>query len=148
MNRVILVGYLTKEPEVRLASNGKTVASFTLAVSEGGRSSLSKFTQYIDCVAWGEIAETLQSYTKKSCKLLVVGSLHSVSWFKPDGSKAYKIEVSVREIELLTSKVDSQRLNKTNFDGGDGENGNNFSNLQLELPINNSFEEIEIKAPF
>lgn len=118
MNNVILTGRITKEIEISFTSSGKTFARFTLAVDKG----LSKekrqqaeakgqaTADFINCVAWGKTAETLQKYTAKGKKILVYGSIETGSYTAQDGSKRYTTDVLVNRAEILEF-VDNNNFN-------------------------------------
>ena len=99
MNKVILVGRLTKEPEVRYTPNGKAVASFTLAVDNGFGE--NKKTDFIPIVVWGNSAEFCGNNLNKGSKVLVDGRLQVRSYDAKDGSKRYVTEVIANFLEAL-----------------------------------------------
>lgn len=114
MNKVILVGRLTKDPEIRVTQSGKKVASFSIAVDDGKDSSGQRVSQYFSCSCWDQQAELLEMYVKKGHRLAVVGKLQNRSWDKPDGTKGYATDVSVREIEMLTTKAEAEGIQALN----------------------------------
>ena len=109
MNNVILTGRITKKIEISFTNSGKTFTRFTLAVDKG----LSKekrqqaetdgqaTADFINCVAWGKTAETLQKYTAKGKKILVNGSIETGSYTAQDSSKRYTTDVLVNRAEIL-----------------------------------------------
>ena len=99
MNKVILTGRLTKEPEVRYTPNGKAVASFTLAVDNGFGE--NKKTDFIPIVVWGNSAEFCGNNLNKGSKVLVDGRLQVRSYDAKDGSKRYVTEVIANNLEAL-----------------------------------------------
>jgi single-strand DNA-binding protein len=108
-NKVILVGRLTKDPEVKQVGNS-TVASFTIA---NGRSYMSgnekkEETSFIDCEAWGKLAEVFEKYTEKGKQVLISGRLKQSTWETPDGKKASKIKMQVEDMQLLATKGTSE----------------------------------------
>jgi len=109
MNKVIMIGNLTKDPEVRTTQTGKKVASFSIAVNEG-----KDRVQYFNCSAWERLADILEQYVKKGTKVAIVGGLQNRSWDKPDGSKGYATDITVRELDILTSRADQDRINQVN----------------------------------
>lgn len=111
MNKIILIGNLTKDPEIRVTQSGKKVASFSIAVNEGKSSTGQDLTQYFNLTAWDRKAEIAEMYLKKGHKIAIVGRLQNRSWTKPDGTKAYATDVVIGEMEMLTSKVDADRIN-------------------------------------
>lgn len=107
MNKLFLIGRLTKDAEIRVTGSGKKVASFSIAVNEGKDSSGQEIVQFFNCSAWEKLAEVIESYVPKGTKVAVIGSLKNRSWDKPDGTKGYATDVLVRELEILSSKQDS-----------------------------------------
>lgn len=102
-NKVILMGNLTRDPEVRSTPNGQSVANFTLAVNRtwrGADGSNQESVSYIDCVAWGKTGEVIAQYLQKGRALLVSGRLDQRSW-EQDGQKRSKIEVIVEDFNFV-----------------------------------------------
>ncbi|HSX32963.1 MAG TPA: single-stranded DNA-binding protein [Candidatus Saccharimonadales bacterium] len=102
-NKVILMGNLTRDPEVRTTPNGQSVASFGLAVNRTWRSAdgtQQESVSYIDCVAWGKTGEIIAQYVQKGRPLLVSGRLEQRSWEK-DGQKHSKVEVIVEDFNFV-----------------------------------------------
>ncbi len=107
MNKIFLIGRLTKDPEIRVTGNGKKVAGFSIAVNEGKDSSGQDITQFFNCSAWEKLAEIIENYVPKGTKVAIFGRLQNRSWDKPDGSKGYATDVVVREMEILSSKQET-----------------------------------------
>lgn len=107
MNKVFLIGRLTKDPEIRITGTGKKVASFVIAVNEGKDSSGQELVQFFNCTAWERLAEVVEKYVTKGTKVAVIGNLRNRSWDKPDGSKGYATDILVRELEILSGKTDA-----------------------------------------
>lgn len=108
MNKVLLCGRLTKEPEVRYTDtkNGSLcIARYTLAVDRRGKDA---GTDFISCVAMGKNGEFAEKYVTKGTKLLVCGRIQTGSYTKRDGTKAYTIDVIVDEQEFAESKKTSE----------------------------------------
>ena len=104
VNRVFLIGRLTKDVEVTATKTGKNVASFSVAVYK----STGEVADFFDCVAWVKTAELLAQYTSKGSKVHLEGSLQQRSWEDKDGNNRSKVEVVVRDVTFLDSKSDSQ----------------------------------------
>ena len=102
-NQVILMGNLTRDPELRTTPNGTNVCSFSLALNrsyknaEGG---WTEATDYIDVVAWGPLGERVAQYLSKGRPALVNGRLQSRSW-EQDGAKRSKVEVVAQDVTFL-----------------------------------------------
>jgi single-strand DNA-binding protein len=103
MNKVILIGRLTKDIEMRSTSTGKRVGSFSLAVNDGKDSSGKELTQFFNCVVWEKTAETVEKWTKKGDKISVIGKIQNKSFTKQDGTKGYSTEILVNEVEFLSN---------------------------------------------
>ena len=116
-NKVILMGNLTRDPEVRTTPSGQSVANFSLAVNRTWRDASGQTqdaVSYIDCVAWGKAGEIIAQYVSKGRALLVSGRLDQRSWDdKETGGKRSKVEVIVEDFNF----VDSERGNS----GGSGD---------------------------
>lgn len=107
MNKVILIGRLTKEPEIRITQSGKKVASFSLAVDDGKNPNGGKQAQFFNCTAWEKTAEITEKYVNKGSQVCIIGKLENRSWEK-DGVKKYSTDIFVKELEMLSSKKESQ----------------------------------------
>lgn len=102
-NKVILMGNLTRDPEVRNLPSGQSVTSFGLAVNRtwrGQDGNPQESVSYIDCVAWGKTGEIIAQYVQKGRPLLVSGRLEQRSWEK-DGQKHSKVEVVVEDFNFV-----------------------------------------------
>ena len=104
MNKVILMGRLTKDPELGNTPNQKTYAKFTLAVNRRFKDSSGNYpTDFISCTAWGNTADFAAKYFVKGSMAAVVGSIQTGSYEK-DGKKIYTTEVNVGEIYFTGEK--------------------------------------------
>lgn len=102
-NKVILMGNLTRDPEVRTTPNGQSVANFSLAVNrtwKGADGNQQEAVSYIDCVAWGRTGEVIAQYIQKGRPILVSGRLDQRSW-EQDGQKRSKVEVIVEDFNFV-----------------------------------------------
>jgi single-strand DNA-binding protein len=107
MNKVILMGRLTRDPEVKTTQNQVEVCSFTLAVDRRYKNADGKKdADFISCVAWRKTAQLLGQYFKKGSRLGVVGSVSTRTYDDKEGKKVYVTEVAVDEIEFIDSKKD------------------------------------------
>lgn len=111
MNKVILIGRLVKDPDVKTTQSQVAVCSFTLAVDRKFRNKDGeRDSDFLSCVAWRQQADFLGKYFQKGSKILVVGNLQARSYEK-DGHKVYVTEVVVDEIEFVESKGERQEKN-------------------------------------
>ena len=104
VNKVILVGNLGKDPEIRTLDNGRSVASFSIATSEAYKDKNGnkvENTEWHNIVMWSPLAEIAQKYLKKGSQVYVEGKLSTRSWDDKEGVKRYTTEVVVRDLTLL-----------------------------------------------
>lgn len=102
-NQVILMGNLTRDPELRQTPNGQSVCSFSLALNRSYKAadgSWTDATDYIDVVAWGPLGERVAQYLTKGRPCLVNGRIQSRSW-EQDGQKRNKVEVNAQDVTFL-----------------------------------------------
>ncbi len=109
LNVAIIMGRLTRDPELRRTNSGKPVASFTVAVDrdfapEGGE----KETDFIDCVAWQGTAEFVSKYFKKGSMIVVNGRLQLRNWTDKDGNKRRSAEILASNVYFGESKKQDQ----------------------------------------
>lgn len=121
MNKVVLMGRPTKDPEVRYTQkqdgSQMAIARFTLAVDRRGRDSE---TDFISCVAFGRLGEFAEKYISKGRKYAIVGRIQTGSYTNKDGVKVYTTEVVVEECEFCDSKPQEQRTEQGFMDIPDG----------------------------
>ncbi|MEJ0073228.1 MAG: single-stranded DNA-binding protein [Candidatus Saccharibacteria bacterium] len=118
-NQVILMGNLTRDPELRQTPNGQNVCSFSLALNrsyKGADGNWQEATDYIDVVAWGPLGERVAQYLSKGRPCLVNGRLQSRSW-ESDGQKRSKVEVNAQDVTFLGGP---------GGEGGGGSNGGGY----------------------
>lgn len=107
MNKVILMGRLTRDPEIRYAQNGDqmAIARFTLAVDRRFKRDGENTADFISCVAFGRTAEFLERYVRQGTKLCLEGRIQTGSYVRQDGTKVYTTEVVVENAEFAESKA-------------------------------------------
>ncbi len=119
-NKVILMGNLTRDPEVRTTPSGQSVANFSLAVNrtwKGSDGQQQEAVSYIDCVAWGKAGEIIAQYLAKGRPVLVSGRLDQRSWEdKETGGKRSKVEVVVEDFNFVDSGSGGNSQNSGDFD--------------------------------
>lgn len=112
INRVVLTGNLTREPELRRSSSGSGILSFGIAVNDRRKDPQTgewkDFTNFIDCTMFGTRAEAVSNYISKGSKVAIEGKLRYSSWER-DGQKRSKLEVIVDELEFLDKRQDGQQ---------------------------------------
>lgn len=123
MNKVILMGRLTRDPEVRSTQTGKSVARMSIAVDRRVSRNAAPGQQtadFINLVAWERLAEFAGNYLHKGSKILVEGRMQSRSYEGQDGVKRYVTEVVLDNIEFAESKSHDS---SNSFGGGFGQTG-------------------------
>lgn len=105
MNRAMLIGNLTKDPELRATGSGIAVCTFTLAVQRrfANRDSQTREADFIPIVVWRAQAENCAKYLHKGSQAAVCGSIQTRSYDAPDGSKRYVTEIVADEVKFLSS---------------------------------------------
>lgn len=112
INRVILVGRITKEPELRTTASGINVLSFTLAFDNKNKNADgTRGSSFINCTAWRNNAGIIAKYCHKGSQIGIDGSLQERKYQRRDGTNASVIEVVVNEVALLGSKSSSSTYN-------------------------------------
>ena len=106
MNKVILMGRLTRDPEVRYTQgdNAMAIARYSLAVDRRFKRDGEPDADFINCVAFGKAGEFAEKYLKKGTKIAVVGRIQTGSYTNKDGQKVYTTDVVVEEQEFAESK--------------------------------------------
>jgi single-strand DNA-binding protein len=124
MNRVILMGRLTADPELRQTPQGTSVARFTIAVNRRFQKEGSQQADFITCVAWRQTAEFICRFFQKGSMIAVEGQIQSRSWDGQDGKRQYATEVVVDNAYFTGSKSESNTAGgqggayQSNFGGG------------------------------
>ncbi|MGI6161089.1 MAG: single-stranded DNA-binding protein [Christensenellales bacterium] len=105
MNKAILIGNLTKDPDQRVTGGGTPVTSFTVAITRRYQSAQGeKQADFIPIVTWRTLAENCGKYLRKGSKVAVFGTIQTRSYDAQDGSKRYVTEVVADEVQFLDSK--------------------------------------------
>ena len=111
MNKVILMGRLTRDPDIRHSAgeNSTAVARYTLAVDRRYKRDGEAGADFISCVAFGRSAEFAEKYFRQGLKVVVTGRIQTGSYTNRDGNKVYTTDVAVEEQEFAESKAAGQR---------------------------------------
>ncbi len=103
MNKAILIGNLTREPEKRGTTSGTSLCTFTVAVNRRfANQQGEKETDFINVVTWRGLADTCATYLHKGSKVAVIGEIRTRTYEAQDGSKRYVTEVQADEVEFLS----------------------------------------------
>ena len=117
LNSVILIGRLTKDPDLRYTTSGTAVAKFTLAVDRPRRSDSEKETDFIPVVAWGKTAENCANYIGKGSLVAVEGRIQVRTYEAKDGGKRWVTEVVAGAVHFLDKR--GERAADTNVGGNE-----------------------------
>ncbi len=107
LNKVMVIGRLTRDPEVRSTPSGRSVASFSVATGRqwtDANGQRQKQTEFHNVVAWGKLAETAQQYLHKASRVYVEGRLQTRDWTAQDGSKRTRTEIIADSFIMLDGK--------------------------------------------
>ncbi len=107
MNIAIILGRLTKNPDIKVSQSGMTIARFTLAVNCGYKKDQKQEADFINCVAFGKTAESIGNYVYKGHRLLVEGRIQTGSYTSKSGEKKYTTEISVNRVEFIEKRSGS-----------------------------------------
>ena len=133
LNHIVIMGRLTRDPELRRTGSGIAVASFTVAVDRdfGGRDGGEKETDFIDCVAWRQTGEFISKYFSKGRMIVVDGRLEMRDWTDKDGNKRTSAEIVVANAYFGDSKRDAEGGSYGgNTYGGNSYGGNSYGGNQ------------------
>lgn len=138
MNKVILMGRLTRDPEISYSQNGNNtcIARYTLAVDRRFKQDGGQEADFISCVVFGKGAEFAEKYLHKGTKIVVTGRIETGSYTNKDGVRVYTTTVMVEEQEFAESKTSSQNNAGTNNQQSAPNNsssGDGFMNIPDEI---------------
>lgn len=109
MNKVQIVGRLTKDPEVKMTINQTPYCNFTVAVDRRFKDSNGqRQADFINCVAWKQTASFIQKYFRKGSRIGIVGCIQTRNYEDQNGQKVYITEVLAEEVEFVESKAEEQ----------------------------------------
>lgn len=139
INKVILIGRLGKDPELRKTPNGVSVVSFSIATSETWKNSngeKQEKTQWHNIIVWEKLADLANQYLKKGSQVYIDGKLVNSSWDDKDGNKRYKTEVKADVIQFLGGKKEESAPAQTDNNQQPAYNGgNNQEIIEDDLPF-------------
>lgn len=140
MNKVILMGRLTRDPEVRYSQgdNATAVARFTLAVDRRIKRDNEASADFINCVSFGRSAEFAEKYFRKGTKIVICGRIQTGSYTNKDGQKVYTTDIVIEEQDFAESKATSQQNNS-----GSVQNNSNSRQSQKPQPDPDEFMSVD-----
>jgi len=135
-NKVILVGNVVRDPEIRYVGSGAGVTKFSIAVNPNKRDAKPEDTLFVDIVAWDKLAETCNTYLKKGSNVLVEGRLVIRSYDDKDGNKRKATEVVINTMQMLGSPRDRQESGDSFAGAGAAVGGGRMDDgLDEEIPF-------------
>ncbi|MCR5324164.1 MAG: single-stranded DNA-binding protein [Lachnospiraceae bacterium] len=154
MNKVILMGRLTRDPDVRYTqtANSSAIGRFSIAVDRRFKREGQPEADFFNCTAFGKLGEFVEKYLKKGTKIVVVGSVQNDNYTDKDGNQRYSVQIICDEIEFAESKNaqgggqdyqggsssgnNSNNAPSATADAGDGFIMNSPTGMEDELPFN------------
>lgn len=126
INRSVLVGRLTRDPELRYTNGGAAVATFTIAVNrQFTNQNGEREADFISCVIWRKAAENLTNFTHKGSLIGIDGHIQTRNYENQQGNRIYVTEVVVDNFSLLESRAESEHHQSANSNGHSSNNSNN-----------------------
>lgn len=116
MNKVILMGRLTRDPEVSSSTSGSTFARYSIAVDRKFKKEGEPDADFFNCTSFGKQAEFVERYLKKGTKIVVSGRLQNNNYTNKDGQKVYDVRIMCEEVEFAESKNSSESSNSGSAD--------------------------------
>ena len=141
MNKVILCGRLVRDPEVRYSqgSNSMAIAKFALAVDRKFKKDGEQNADFINCTAFGKVAEVIEKYVTKGTKIIVEGRWQTGSYKNKDGATVYTNDCMVENIEFCESKSSSNYSQSQSSNNNPAPNSDGFisipNGIEDELPF-------------
>ena len=132
MNKVILMGRLTRDPDIRYVQGEEkttVIARYTLAVDRRGSKGNGQTADFISCVAFDKIADFAERYLKQGIKLVVEGRIQTGSYTNKDGQRVYTTEVVVENCEFAESKGETTQQSGSSTEGTAGPAPDGFMNI-------------------
>lgn len=134
INRVVLVGRLTRDPELRYTANGAAVASFTLAVNRQFTNSQGeREADFINCVIWRKAAENFVKFTSKGSLVGIDGRIQTRNYENKQGNRVYVTEVVADNFSPLESRKDNPNQASSNNQSNNSSSSNSSSNLKPNM---------------
>lgn len=143
INRVVLVGRMTRDPELRRTNSGSAVTSFTLALNRNYNSADGVQADYINCVVWNKAAENVERYCSKGSLVGVEGRLRSRSYDNAQGQKVFVVEVVCDSVQFLETRAARERAQQQPQANQD-DFYDDMKTVNLEKDFDNSFNSFDI----
>lgn len=136
MNKVVLIGRFTRDPDVRYTDSGLSIASFNLAVDRRYKKDSEQSADFINCKAFGKTAEFIEKYFGKGMKIAVDGRIQTGNYTNKDNQKVYTTDVVCENVEFVEKKGEGGQPKETSHEeAGDPDFMNIPDGLEDELPF-------------
>lgn len=116
MNKVLLIGRLVRDPEIKYTDGGASIARFSTAVDRKFKKAGEETADFINCVAFGKTAEFIEKYFFKGNKIVIEGRIQTGSYTNKDGQKVYTTDVIVEQVEFAESKASESKATSDGFE--------------------------------
>ena len=150
INRVVMVGRMTRDPELRRTGSGAAVTSFTLALNRNYNSADGQQADYISCVVWNKVAENVAQYCSKGSLVGVEGRLRSRTYDNAQGQRVYVTEVVCDSVQFLETRAQRER-NQSSINQGMMNQKPMDQYSQPAQPQTNNFQDmqtVELESDF
>ena len=138
LNKVMIIGHLGRDPEMRYTPSGKPVTTFTVAVSRSwnsGDGERHTETEWFNIVAWGNLAETCKQYLTKGQLVYIEGRLQTRKWEDKEGQKHSSVEVVANEMTMLSERRDGNHNNEAGAAAPSEEGASPVNNPEGDFPF-------------
>ena len=138
MNKIMLIGRLTRDPEIRYSTNDNNtaIARYTLAVNRPFRKNGEQQADFLPCIAFGKTAEFAEKYLAKGMRVAIEGRIQTGSYTNRDGQKVYTTDVVVERQEFLEKRADNSQLDFGAAESYDDRYMDIPDGIDEELPFN------------
>lgn len=144
MNKIILMGRLTRDPEVRYGGQSNSaIARFSIAVDRRFKREGQPSTDFFNCTAFGKLGEFVEKYLKKGTKVVLDGELQNDNYQNKEGQMVYGMRIIANQIEFAESKRAQEENGNFGFDAGNAPTGEDISDDFMNIP-----DGIEEELPF
>ena len=126
MNKIILTGRLTRDPEMRYSANNTAIATYTLAVNRPFRQNSEQQADFLRCVTFASTAQFAEKYLAKGMRVAVEGRIQTGSYTNQEGQKIYTTDVGVERQEFLEKRADNGQQSP--------DNANNYDDRFMDIP--------------
>ena len=151
LNKVMLIGRLGQDPEVRYTQSNTAVATLSVATSERFKDSNGEYqerTEWHRVVAWGRLAEICQQYLHKGSQVYIEGTLQTNQWEDKQGQKRYTTEIKAFQMTMLDSKGSGGGPNSGNAPANNNAGDNQAKPMSSNVELDSNFDDMDDDLPF